>query len=490
MSEDDFQVNEILSRIEKKPEKNIFSKKPIAMIEGKSDVYNFKVLLLTEKIKNFDFLKIEHQIYGYVLCQIFNISRELGNKLIGSCKIIGYRDKGILERIRMPFNMDCKIELAEDKFIEETIGLNRVGGALIGTLENHENLKIKINYKELLTRHFSILAKSGVGKSYTVGVILEEIMNLGVPILILDPHNEYSMIKIPNDKKEDIDKLNELGLKPQGFEKYIKEWSPDITINKSAQKISLNINDLTPEMLVNSLSQKLSPSQHNLLFNVLSNVNNRINFDELIFDLSNEESNVKWSLITLIEQLKKDKIYESNHTPLNELIKHNRCSIISLKGVVPRIQDLIVTNLLTMLFEARKKEQIPPFLLIVEEAHNFLPEKGIKSGVKSNEILRTISAEGRKFGLGLGIISQRPAKLDKNVSSQCLTQIIMKLTNSHDLKSVIASSEGLDSNSENEIQNLPVGTCMLTGIIDIPLKVKIRAKQSKHGGETLNVIKN
>ena len=61
------------------------------------------------------------------------------------------------------------------------------------------------------------------------------------------------------------------------------------------------------------------------------------------------------------------------------------------------------------------------------------------------------------------------------------------MTNPSDLKSVISSSEGVDSNSEMEIQNLNIGTCLLTGLIDIPLKINVRPRMSKHGGESVDI---
>ena len=63
----------------------------------------------------------------------------------------------------------------------------------------------------------------------------------------------------------------------------------------------------------------------------------------------------------------------------------------------------------------------------------------------------------------------------------------LKITNPNDLKSVIASSEGVDSSSEQEIQKLNIGTCLLTGLIDIPLKINVRPRVSKHGGETVTI---
>ncbi|MCA9459620.1 MAG: ATP-binding protein, partial [Nanoarchaeota archaeon] len=456
----------------------------LARLFGRSNIYNFRIEIFGD-IKTFDFLKVTHQDNGEVLCQVINITRD-SEKLIGDCKVIGFKDSGVLKNIRTPFINEAQIQIADDLFIEKTVGLNIDTESFIGLLEHHPNLRISLDLKKTITKHIAVLAKSGAGKSYTVGVFLEEVMKKNIPIVILDPHNEYSSIKYPNTDKKDLQRLSKFGLSPQGFLERVKEYSPDTNVNPQSEPISLDISTLKPQDLIDSLPQKISPAQQSLIFNVLSNLNNRVNFDELIFNISNEESNAKWSLISLIEQLKKLKVYSSNPTPLQEIVKYKQTSIISLKGVEPYVQETFVSGLLKELFEARKKEEIPPFLLVLEEAHNFCPERGFGE-LKTSKVIRTIAGEGRKFGIGLCVISQRPAKVDKNVVSQCTTQILLKMTNPNDIKSVIASSEGVDSSSENEIQKLNIGTCLLTGVIDIPLKVNIRPRISKHGGETVDI---
>ena len=456
----------------------------LARLFGKSDIYSFKVEIFGD-VKTFDFLKIEHHESGDVLTQVINITRD-GEKLIGDCKIIGFKDQGVLRNIRTPFTNDANVEIADDKFIEKTIGLNTNNEAFMGILEHHPDLKINLDLKKTITKHIGILAKSGAGKSYTVGVILEEVMKKNIPIVILDPHNEYASLKYPNGDKKDLKRLEKFNLKPQGFLDRVKEYSPDTSINPQCEPITLDVNKLKPQDLIESLPQKLTPGQQSLIFNILSNSNNRINFDELIFNVSNEESTSKWSLISLLEQVKKLKLFSNEPTPLNEIVKYKRTSIITLKGVEPYVQETLVSGLLRDLFEARKKEEIPPFLLVLEEAHNFCPERSLGE-TKSSKIIRTIAAEGRKFGLGLCVVSQRPAKVDKNVISQCGTQILLKMTNPNDIKTVIASSEGVSSESENEIQKLNIGTCLLTGVIDIPLKLNVRPRISKHGGETVDI---
>ena len=324
----------------------------LARLFGKSDIYHFKIEIFGD-VKTFDFLKVEHHENGSVLTQVVNITRD-NNKLIGDCKIIGFRENGVLRNIRTPFMPEAKIEQATDNDIETIVGLNTNDDAFLGVLEHHPNLRINLDLKKTITKHIAVLAKSGAGKSYTVGVLLEEIIKKNIPIIILDPHNEYSSLKYPNTDKKDIKRLEKFGLQPEGFLDRIKEYSPNTDVNQHCEPITLDINSLKPQDLIESLPQKLTPAQQSLIFNILANMNDKVDLDTLMFNISNEESNAKWSLISLIEQLKKLKLYSSNPTPLQEIVKYKRASIISLKGVEPYVQETLVAGLLTQLFEARK----------------------------------------------------------------------------------------------------------------------------------------
>jgi DNA helicase HerA-like ATPase len=148
---------------------------------------------------------------------------------------------------------------------------------------------------------------------------------------------------------------------------------------------------------------------------------------------------------------------------------------------------MIVARLCEELFEARKINVVPPMMLVLEEAHNYCPEKGFAKTV-STDILRTIASEGRKFGLGMMVISQRPARIDKNVLSQCNTQIILKVTNPNDLQAIRKGLEGISVEAEAEIKRLPPGVAMVvSGDIERPIIVEIRVRKSRHGGESVSV---
>ena len=101
---------------------NTNTEEKLASLYGKSNIYKFKIDIFG-KIKAFDFLEVKHQDNGGILCQVTNITRDR-QILIGDCKVIGYRDSGVLKNIRTPFEHDAVIQIATDKFIEKTIDRN------------------------------------------------------------------------------------------------------------------------------------------------------------------------------------------------------------------------------------------------------------------------------------------------------------------------------------------------------------------------------
>ena len=450
----------------------------LGKIFGKITTKDFQ-FLVEKQTRKFEFVQVLHKVYDYVLCQVVEIERT--DKDIAKCLIIGYKDeKGAIKPIRIPFEQNSEVLLAEDDFIKSIIKLDTEKGAFIGRLEG-KNIDVYLDLKKLLTKHISILAKSGSGKSYTVGVLIEEIIKNKVPILIIDPHGEYSSLRIPNDEEKEA--LAKFGLKPEGF-KNVQEYG-DTKTNPSVRPLRLN-NNLTAIEITQLMPGKLSNTQMGILYSSLKHLSN-INFSTVLLELEREENNAKWAIINNLEYLNNLEIFSDTYTPYNEIIHVGKCSIINLRGIPPDVQEIIVYKLLKDLFEMRKQEKIPPFFSVIEEAHNYCPERSFGE-TRCSRILRTIASEGRKFGLGLGIISQRPARVDKSVISQCTTQIIMKVTNPNDLKAVSNSVEGITAESEEEIINLAIGCALITGVVDMPLFVNIRPRMSQHGGHASDIL--
>ena len=452
----------------------------LGKISGKVTTNHFSFKAETE-IKKFDFIQVIHKNYNEVLCQIVEIENTKDD-VLAKCVVIGYKDEeGKIKQIRIPFDIGSEVNLASDEFIKKIILLKDPShGAYIGRLDG-KDIEIRVDLSTILTKHVAILAKSGAGKSYTVGVLIEEILNHKVPLLIIDPHGEYSEMKNPNEDEKE--RLLAFGLKPKSF-KNIKEYG-DIKINPDLKPLKLDDN-LTAAEAIHLLPGRPTGTQMGILYNAIKHVK-KINFANILEELEREDNNAKWTLINNLEYIKTLDLFSEIHVSYNEMISTGVCSIINLKGVPPDVQEIIVYKLLKDLFELRKQNKVPPFFTVIEEAHNYCPERSFGE-TKCSRIIRTIASEGRKFGLGICIVSQRPAKVDKSVVSQCTTQFILKVTNPNDIKAISSSIEGITNESEEEIRNLAIGTAMITGITDMPLLVKVRPRMTKHGGRAIDIM--
>ena len=457
----------------------------LGTIQGKitTNAFSFEA---KEEPRNFDYVQIYHQVYDYVLCQITEITKQ-GGKTTASCQIIGYKDdKGRIKRPRIPFDEGAEVLKAEDDFIKTIISIpeaedEKTPYAVLGKLDG-KDIPVAIDLNTILTKHVAVLAKSGAGKSYTVGVLLEEITERGVPLVVIDPHGEYASLAHANDDKEQQEQLATFGTKARSYN--VSEYA-DININPKAKPLLLP-SRLTAAELTHLLPGKLSANQQAILYSALKNLKD-VTFDNLLFELEAEESPAKYNIISTIDYLRGLPIFSSSPTPYNELVKSGQATVINLKGINPDVQEIIVYKLAKDLFHLRKQNKIPPFFMVIEEAHNYCPERSFGE-TKASKILRDIASEGRKFGLGLCVVSQRPARVDKSILSQCSTQILLKVTNPNDLRALAASVEGLTSEAEAEIKHLPIGTALVTGVTDVPLFVNIRPRKTMHGGDAVDVL--
>jgi hypothetical protein len=264
-------------------------------------------------------------------------------------------------------------------------------------------------------------------------------------------------------------------------------------VNPAADELfRLNGMNLTVKDLTSIFPDNFNTTHTGILYEAIQKLRAEMEtytLEDIIFAVSNDKSKARWNVISMLEGINEAGILSPNPTPIEALVRKGRASIIDFKGVAPDMQSMIVSQICSAMFEARKLDRIPPGMLVVEEAHNYAPEKGFSKTV-STDILRTIASEGRKFGLGMMVISQRPARVDKNVLSQCGTQIIMKVTNPNDLKAISKGLEGVSSYVEDELMRLPAGVAMLvSNDIERPILVDIRIRKSKHGGESVNVLK-
>src|SRR6266545_4481919 len=407
----------------------------VGVIYGDVGTTSFRCSVV-DPIERNEFVQVEHETCGVVLGRVDQIERKTDLSL---------------------YRAGEPVRKAETATIQEVIGLNedRKHGAYVGLLAGHD-VPVFLDINAMVQKHVSILAKTGGGKSYIAGVLIEELMKHHVTCVIVDPHGEYAALREKGKHPEGSARFR---VEPRAYADVIQVFSPDTKINPGSRPLKFTLSNLDARDIL-SLTGSAKVRTHltalRKALDLLRQATKDYTIRDIIRVLEREDDPQNASLIDELEYLSEVEIFAKEGTRIDELVIKGKTTI-NLKGVPPDIQELVVNRLATAMFELRKVGRIPPMMLVVEEAHNFCPQVG---QVASSKVFRTLASEGRKFGLGLVVITQRAAKVDKNVLSQCNTQIILKVTNPNDLKAIIASVEGLTTAMAEEISRLPIGVAI------------------------------
>ncbi|MFH1722313.1 MAG: ATP-binding protein [Candidatus Altiarchaeota archaeon] len=457
----------------------------VGNISGEVKSTNFTIRLDYPGIEKGSYVKVHHEIYGWVLARVDHLKRFLDDmddeKTIARAHTIGYRDGSEVQVPKTPFKPEEKVYSADRDLIIDVLGLMRgkKGSIYLGLMEGND-IPVYLNLHKTIGKHVSVLAKTGAGKSYSVGVLLEGILANKFPVVIIDPHGEYGSLAVEND---DYDSMVKYNIKPRAYADQIVEYAVNKEANPGAKKLTLPSNFEIKELL-EMLPFKFGDNQKGILFEAMERLGEEdYDLPRLIEEVQDDPSRSRWKVISGLETLMESEIFSGEPITPTKLVKDGMCSILNLKGGDPHLNQLTVAKITKDLFEAKKLNKIPDFLYLVEEAHNFCPERGFGESI-SSEILRTVAGEGRKFGFYLCVVSQRPARIDKNVLSQCNTQIILKVTNPNDLRAITQSIEGFTPGMENDIKQLSVGHALLMGeCVEQPITVDIRVRETLHGSQ-------
>ena len=188
-----------------------------------------------------------------------------------------------------------------------------------------------------------------------------------------------------------------------------------------------------------------------------------------------------------IEFLAALRIWGFDDVPLDDLLRPMSLSTIDLAGVDRKVADFIVTKVVSDIWKKATRDGLRrPVFLVLEEAHNFVPA-GADEG-KAGWWLKRIASEGRKFGIFLVLITQRPYRVHQDTLSQCGSQIIMRLTNPEDQNAVRRASESISESLLSDLPGLNVGEAVILGpLVRVPVMVRIAGRQSDEGGSDIDI---
>jgi hypothetical protein len=395
-----------------------------------------------------------------------------------------------LEKPGFPVKPGNNVYRIEGEFLSQFLGFDD-RGLNIGEMK-HYGLQVKPDINRLFNKHLAILAQSGAGKSYLLSVLLEELLmrdeKLGRPACVLfDVHGEYRYMSerldpsvIP-DLKRRMD-LEECQRRIQHYSvSFLQIGVPNLN-EYDFQRFQPGIS--LPQLRVLRKALDLCRKQYCMRDksdNSLGTVTEGFDLKDLIFMINDDaeiNSKVKETLVGWLVDLDRLGIFGKNEAPsVFQMVKAGQLAILDLSTMTSmRKKQMLIHYFTSRIFHMRRSGYISPFILFLEEAHNFIPENGGSNAIAKG-IFETIAREGRKFFAQLVLVSQRPVHLSTTVLSQCNTQLIMRVTNPFDLDHIKKTSEMLTAEGVRLITTLPVGTGMIVGsAVNYPVFVKVRQR--------------
>ncbi|MGB3668985.1 MAG: DUF87 domain-containing protein [Phormidesmis sp.] len=419
--------------------------------------------------------------------------------------VIGYFEPALgFINPRLTPNPGARVSITDDETLRKVVNKKQpgeVGSAQVGSLLLRPSgaVPVALDVKELVSTHMAILAGTGSGKSYTAGVLIEEFLQPynRAAVLIFDPHGEYGTLAEMRG--------HEAFQAADGYAPDVRILTPDdITIRIS----SLDYHDvltLLPEM---SDRQQAILNKAFLILKRHRQGDYRWNVDDLIAAVNeadtaeDDEGNLKIGSSAPAIEWKLDRFansryfHQTNHLSPQDLFEPGRVTVLQMNEISQEEQQVICAAVLRQSYLARmntaKEKNMPgdenylpyPVFTLIEEAHRFAPAN---EPARCKAILRTILSEGRKFGLGVGLITQRPGKLDSDVLSQCMSQFLMRIVNPVDQESLKYGVEAAGRDLLKELPALTKGQVIISGAcVNTPVLCQVRTRLTKHGGETLN----
>jgi uncharacterized protein len=382
-------------------------------------------------------------------------------------------------------------------------GANATTTATVGTLQQDQSIPAHVDVDQLVSKHFAVLGTTGVGKSNGVAILLQHIVKErpDLRIFLIDPHNEYArcfgdkaQVLTPRNLRlpfwlfnfeETVDAF--FGGRP-GVDEEIEILSEAIPQAKAAYLQLKNASDRT-------LVKKKDPRSSG--YGVDTPVPYRIEdlitvIDERMGKLENRSSRATYNkLLQRIQTFRNHPRYGfmfENATvggdTMAEVVSHLfrmppngvPMTIMQLAGFPAEVVDSVVSVLSRMAFDfGLWSDGASPLLFVCEEAHRYAPaDKNVGFG-PTRRALSRIAKEGRKYGVFLGLVTQRPAEIDSTIISQCSTLFVMRLSNDRDQALIRSAVSDAGASLLTFIPSLGTGEVFAFGAgVPLPTRMKFR----------------
>jgi DNA helicase HerA-like ATPase len=320
----------------------------------------------------------------------------------------------------------------------------------IGTIHQDRTLPAFVLVDEMLGKHFAVLGTTGSGKSCSLALILKSVLDkhpAGHTIL-LDPHNEYS--RAFGDLAETLTPTN------LEFPYWLLNFEETKAIMVSRREDSAEAEiAILKEAIVEAKRRCLDNSSDVAHITVDTPTPYRLGevikmVDQARGDLDNPENSTPYlRIMARIEALRADHRLDfmfSGHMVRDNMaeilgqllripVRGKPITILDLSGLPAEIVDVVVSVLCRMIFDFAMwsdRDQAQPVLLVCEEAHRYAPQDNDLGFEPTKRAISRIAKEGRKYGVSLCLVSQRPSELSTSILSQCNTLFALRMSNERD----------------------------------------------------------
>jgi len=333
--------------------------------------------------------------------------------------------------------------------------------AHIGDLQQSTSIGVHVNIDDLVSRHFAVLGTTGVGKSSGVAIILQKVLSVrpNLRIFLIDPHNEYNRcfgdkaqvlnprnLRLPfwlfnfeeivdvifggrPGLEEEVEILSEVIPLAKGTYLQYRGGGVDRALAKKRDPNNAGFTADTPvpyriEDLIDILDQRMgklenrsSRAVHHKLLSRIQTVRNHPRY-AFMFENANLGGDTMADILAQLFRLPPDG------KPM---------TIMQLAGFPAEVIDAVVSVLCRMAFDfGLWSDGVAPLLFVCEEAHRYAPADSKLGFGPTRRALSRIAKEGRKYGVYLGLVSQRPSEIDPTIMSQCSSLFVMRLSNDRD----------------------------------------------------------
>lgn len=367
--------------------------------------------------------------------------------------------------------------------------------AVIGKLTQDESIDAAIHVPSMLSKHFAIVGSTGVGKSTAVSLLLHKAIEADpkLRVLILDPHNEFAAAFPNHSVVIDTDTLDLPFwlMRLEEFAEVVFRGRPPVP-----EELDM-LRDILPEAkrafrgndnsLVRRATEKSSVTADTPVPYRMADLLALI--DERIGRLEGRSEkpflrSLKMRVIAAINDPRYHFMFSNN--TISDTIMETVAEIFrvpgdnkpictfQLSGIPSEVVNSVASVLCRMAFEiALWSEGAIHMLVVCEEAHRYIPSDPTLGFFPTRQAIARIAKEGRKYGVSLGIITQRPGELDQTILSQCSTLFAMRLSNDRDQEIIRSAIPNSSISTTSFISSIGNGEAIAFGeAISVPMRMR------------------